>query len=234
MVTTIHRANSRGHANHGWLNSYHTFSFANYQNPERMNFGALRVLNDDTVAPGAGFGMHPHQNMEIISIPISGVLTHKDSTGSIGHIVRGDIQIMSAGTGIRHSEYNGSTTEDVQFLQIWVLPKKVDIVPQYGELSYTLTKNEFNTLISPEKSKNTLWINQDAYFSLADIDTGTVIDYTLHKKGNLIYVFVIEGSIEIEGEQLNRRDAIGIQNIEKSSIKTFANAEVLIIEVPNR
>jgi len=234
MKTTIYKSDSRGLADHGWLLSRHTFSFAGYHNPERMKFGLLRVLNDDIVQAGMGFGAHPHDNMEIVSIPLKGSLAHKDSTGTKEVIKTGDVQIMSAGSGITHSEFNNSETEPVNFLQIWVFTKIRDITPRYEQKTFNKAdrKNKIQTVVSPEKDSGALWINQDAYFSLAMPDKNTVLNYDIKHKGNGLYVFVLEGSVEIEGVKLEKRDAIGIEDIENAEIKAGENSEILLIEVP--
>ncbi|SFH39857.1 pirin family protein [Pontibacter chinhatensis] len=232
----IHRAHTRGHANHGWLNSHHTFSFASYYNPERMSFGLLRVLNDDVVAPGMGFGTHPHGNMEIISIPLKGSLAHRDSTGTQEVIRTNEVQIMSAGSGITHSEYNGSSTEPVNFLQIWVFPKKQDIQPRYGQKAFKPEdrQNRLQTVVSPEEQGDALWINQDAWFSLGSLKEGFSEVYTFHKEGNGLYAFVLDGEVEIDGEKLGKRDGMGISEASTVEIKASADAELLLMEVPMR
>ena len=232
----IHRAHTRGHANHGWLNSHHTFSFASYYNPERMSFGLLRVLNDDVVAPGMGFGTHPHDNMEIISIPLKGSLAHRDSTGTQEVIRTNEVQIMSAGSGITHSEYNGSSTEPVNFLQIWVFPKKQDIQPRYGQKAFKPEdrQNRLQTVVSPEEQGDALWINQDAWFSLGSLKEGFSEVYTFHKEGNGLYAFVLDGEVEIDGEKLGKRDGMGISEASTVEIKASADAELLLMEVPMR
>jgi redox-sensitive bicupin YhaK (pirin superfamily) len=234
MKTVLHKANTRGHANHGWLDSYHTFSFAGYYDPTRVNFGALRVLNDDVVAGGAGFGQHPHDNMEIISIPLRGALEHGDNTGGHGIITSGEVQIMSAGSGIAHSEKNASKTEDVNFLQIWVFPKERNIQPRYDQKLFSAADriNKFQTVVSPEKNNGALWINQDAWFSLGKLNAGESTQYAVNKKGNGVYAFVIDGDVTIENQKLNKRDGLGIWEVDKFSIVADANAEVLLIEVP--
>ncbi len=234
MKTTVHKAESRGHADHGWLNSFHTFSFANYHNPKRVHFGLLRVLNDDIVQPGEGFGTHPHDNMEIISIPLKGALAHKDSTGSEHVINTGDVQIMSAGSGLYHSEYNASKKEPVNFLQIWIFPKERDIEPRYEQKTYDASgrKNNFQLVVSPQKMSDALWINQDAYFSLANLEKGKNINYNVKLKGNGIYVFVLEGSVTAANEKLNKRDAAGIEGTDSIDITAEENSELLVIEVP--
>lgn len=224
---------SRGYADHGWLKSYHTFSFAGYFNPERVNFGALRVLNDDYVAAGRGFGAHPHENMEIVSIPLEGKLAHKDSTGSEGVIQKSEIQFMSAGTGVTHSEMNGSVTEAVKFLQIWIIPNKMNITPRYGQMEYAVNDNEVKTLIQPTTAEGTLRLQQNAWFKMAKFDSDKETTITVEDpKNNGIYIFLLNGSIEVDGNSLQTRDAIGIWDTDKVSIKTNDKSEFLIIEVP--
>ena len=233
MKKAFHAANTRGNANHGWLNANHSFSFANYHNPERMNFGALRVLNDDTIAPGMGFGTHPHENMEIITIPLEGDLEHKDSMGNIGVINEGEIQVMSAGTGVHHSEYNKNADQAVKVLQLWVFPKKQNVTPRYDQMSVRDLKkpNDFYQVLSPNSEDAGMWVHQDTWFHLGEFDVEKSLDYTLKKPGNGVYVFVIEGSFNVEGENLKKRDAIGIWDTE-----TIAQSEskVLLVEVPMR
>lgn len=233
MNTVVHKANSRGFADHGWLKSRHTFSFAGYFNPDRVHFGALRVLNDDRVAGGRGFGTHPHENMEIVSIPLSGDLEHKDSTGRHKVIKEGDVQIMSAGTGIQHSEYNHNADKEVQFLQIWVFPKERNITPRYEQKSFDGNDrlNRFQTVVAPEGGE-ALTINQDAWFSLAELEKGKTLDYTLHKPGNGVYAFIIDGKAQVAGESLDARDAVGVTDAEQISITGDSDAEILLMEVP--
>lgn len=234
MNSVLHKASTRGHANHGWLDSHHTFSFAGYHDPKRVNFGALRVLNDDIVKGGAGFGQHPHNNMEIISIPLTGSLEHGDNTGGRGIIKSGEVQIMSAGSGLAHSERNASKTEDVNFLQIWVFPKERNITPRYDQKFFDSAqrKNKFQTVVSPDKGDDSLWINQDAWFSLGSFSKQAVVEYSLKKKGNGVYAFVIQGDVTIDGITLNRRDGVGIWESEKISMVAASDAEVLLMEVP--
>jgi redox-sensitive bicupin YhaK (pirin superfamily) len=233
MKTTIHKANTRGYADHGWLKSHHTFSFAGYHNPERTRFGLLRVLNDDVVEPGMGFGTHPHDNMEIVSIPLEGALAHKDSTGNEHLINSGDVQIMSAGSGLYHSEYNASDKDEVNFLQIWVFPKKRDIEPRYEQKTFDAAdrKNKFQTVVSPQKN-GAVWINQDAYFSLAQLDKDKIIKYDIKHSGNGLYILVLNGLVELEGEKLGKRDAVGLEDLNSVEIKALENSELLLIEVP--
>lgn len=234
MKQIIHRGTSRGNANLGWLNSYHTFSFAEYHDSTRMHFGALRVLNDDVVAPGRGFGAHPHKNMEIISIPLDGALKHNDNTGRTEIINAGDVQIMSAGSGITHSEMNASTIEPVNFLQIWLFPKVENIQPRYEQKTFSLgdRKNKWQTVVSPEKDAEPIWINQDAWFVLSDLDANITLQYEVHLKNNGVYLFVLDGDIEISGEKLNKRDAIALSEMEKFDIKANSKAQILLMEVP--
>lgn len=233
--TVLHKAATRGRANHGWLNSYHTFSFANYQNPERVHFGALRVLNDDTVAAGMGFGTHPHDNMEIISIPLEGDLEHKDSMGNTAVIRKGDIQIMSAGTGISHSEYNKNKDKLTKFLQIWVFPNKRNVTPRYDQITLNEADrhNKLQQVLSPNPDDEGVWINQDAWFHMGKFDEGFATEYNFKKKGNGVYAFVLKGDITIGNIALNEREGLGIWGTD--AIKITANsqdAEVLLMEVP--
>ncbi|HTL80920.1 MAG TPA: pirin family protein [Bacteroidia bacterium] len=234
MKTIFHPANERGHADHGWLNAYHSFSFASWYDPSKVHFGMLRVLNDDTVAPGMGFGMHPHDNMEIVTIPIDGVLEHKDSTGGNGTISVGEVQIMSAGTGVYHSEFNGSKSQPVKLFQTWVFPKEKDITPRYDQKVFAKENrmDKLCTIVSPEKSGDTLWINQDAWYSLGAFSRPANVDYTIHKKGNGVYAFVIEGNISIGENKAGKRDAIGVWESEKISIAVEPGTELMLIEVP--
>lgn len=234
MKTVFHKSTERGHANHGWLNAKHSFSFASYYNPEKVHFGLLRVLNDDIVAPGMGFGTHPHDNMEIVTIPLKGALEHKDSMGNIGVIHPNEIQAMSAGSGISHSEYNHSKTEAVNLLQIWVFPKERNITPRYDQRVFTEADktDKFKTIVAPVKSDDLMWINQDAYFAIGKFKAGATTDYTIQHKGNGAYVFVIEGEIKIENQQMNTRDALGVWETDSFKIEVSKDAEVLIIDVP--
>ncbi|TVZ50992.1 pirin family protein [Dokdonia sp. Hel_I_53] len=234
MKTTIYKADSRGYANHGWLKSHHTFSFAGYHDPSRMNFGAMRVLNDDTVAGGRGFDMHRHLNMEIVSIPLSGDLEHSDSMGNKTVIKEGDIQVMSAGTGVDHSEYNKNSDQEVKFLQIWILPNKRPVDPRYDQLKINEDgkKNEFVQILSPNKSDEGVWIYQDAWFHIGEFIEETTTIYSLKKKGDGIFLFVLEGNAQIAGNLLNKRDAIGISDVDKVEITIQSDSKILIIEVP--
>ena len=212
MQTVFHKAATRGHADHGWLRSYHSFSFASYHNPERMHFGVLRVLNDDRVAAGKGFGAHPHNNMEIISIPLEGDLEHKDSMGNVTVIKEGDVQVMSAGTGIYHSEYNKNQDREVKFLQIWVFPNQENVTPRYDQISIRAIErdNAFYQILSPNADDQGVWIHQDAWFSMGKFHSGKGAEYTLQRAGNGVYIFVLEGTLEVEGEVLSKRDGMGI------------------------
>ena len=234
MKTVYHKADSRGFADHGWLKSHHTFSFANYYNPERMNFGVLRVLNDDQVASGMGFGTHPHNDMEIVSIPLEGDLEHKDSMGTSAVIRNGEIQVMSAGTGVQHSEYNKNKDELVKFLQIWVIPNKMNVKPRYDQISIKENEkiNEFQQILSPSPDDAGVWIHQDAWFNLGKFDQKTVKKYDLHKKGNGVYIFVLKGSAKVGDQLLETRDGLGIWETENFSIEAGENSEILLMEVP--
>lgn len=234
MKTVLHPANSRGHANHGWLDSWHTFSFAGYHNPERMHFGALRVLNDDTVAPGKGFSTHPHDNMEIISIPLSGDLEHKDSMGNITVIRKGDVQVMSAGTGVYHSEYNKNDDQEVQFLQIWIFPNERQVEPRYDQISIKdiEQRNEFYQVLSPNAADQGVWVHQEAWFHLGKFDAGATTAYTLKKEGNGVYVFVLEGDVEVQSQPLSARDGFGLWEVDKIDFTSISASRVLLMEVP--
>ncbi len=235
MKTILHKARTRGHANHGWLDSYHTFSFAGYYDTERIHFGALRVLNDDTVAGGMGFGAHPHDNMEIISIPTSGDLEHQDSMGNQQVIRQGDVQVMSAGTGITHSEKNKNRYQEVEFFQIWVFPKQKNVTPRYDQQHFTDTEkhNTLLTVVSPIGTKDGgVQIHQDAWFSLGKLDPDFSTRYTLKNKTNGVYAFIIEGDITINGQLLNRRDGMGITETDILNIEAVSPAELLLMEVP--
>ncbi|MDR6945291.1 pirin family protein [Mucilaginibacter pocheonensis] len=232
--TILHKAGTRGHADHGWLSSYQSFSFASYYNPERMHFGALRVLNDDTVDPGMGFGKHPHDNMEIISIPLEGDLEHKDSMNNVAVIKNGDIQAMSAGTGIYHSEYNNDRNKDVKFLQIWIYPNKKNVEPRYDQLTLSLEDrhNKLQQILSPKADDAGVWIHQDAWFHLGKFDKGVATEYAIKKPGNGVYAFIISGEVEINNQVLNTRDALGIWDTNKFTITANSEAEFLLIDVP--
>lgn len=233
--SVLHKADTRGHANHGWLESYHTFSFANYHNPERMNFGVLRVLNDDRVNQGMGFGKHPHDNMEIISIPLEGDLEHQDSMGNTTVIKEGDIQVMSAGTGIFHSEYNKNKDQLVKFLQIWIYPNQKNVTPRYDQITLNLNDrhNKLQQILSPNPEDDGVWIHQDAWFHIGKLDNAFSTSYELKKPGNGIYAFVLKGDFTIGNIELNERDGLGIWDTNAIQITAnSADAEILLMEVP--
>lgn len=235
MKTIFFSNTDRGQANHGWLNSYHTFSFGGFHNPSKMNFGALRVLNDDTVNGGMGFSKHPHDNMEIVSIPLEGGLEHQDSMGNKTLIKKGEVQIMSAGTGVFHSEKNESGKAPVKFLQIWVFPDKKNIEPRYDQKTFDLAtrKNKFQTVVSPLGTTDEgVKINQNAWFSLVDLGNENTLTYNLKDTNNGVYVFVLEGELEIDGQKLSKRDGLGITETELVTIKSSQDAEVLLMEIP--
>ncbi|MES2398238.1 MAG: pirin family protein [Bacteroidota bacterium] len=232
--TVLHRSETRGDANHGWLHSRHTFSFANYYNPERMHFGVLRVLNDDTVASGMGFSTHPHDNMEIISIPLEGDLEHKDSMDNVTVIKNGDIQVMSAGTGIKHSEFNKNKDKQVKFLQIWVFPNKKNVKPRYDQISLNEKDrhNKLQQILSPTSDDAGVWIHQNAWFHLGKFDKGIATEYNFKGKGNGLYVFNLNGDLKINDQLLNSRDGFGIWDTNKVSIKADTDSEFLLMEIP--
>ncbi len=234
MKTIYHAADSRGNANHGWLKSRHTFSFANYYNPERMGFGVLRVINDDFVIGGQGFGNHSHRDMEIISIPLAGKLAHGDSIGNEGMIETGEIQVMSAGTGITHSEMNGSREEAVRFLQIWVMPNKMNVAPRYQQvhMGTIMTPNEFNQVLSPNADDAGVWIHQDAWFSMGEFDKGVTQTYQLNNPNNGVYIFVISGKVVVNGNILATRDGLGVWDTKHFTMEVKEAAKVLLMEVP--
>lgn len=233
LQTKFFPAAERGHVNFGWLDSHHSFSFGHWYHPEKTNFGALRVLNDDIVEPSMGFGTHPHQNMEIVSIPLFGELAHKDSTGTNGIIKTGDVQIMSAGSGIQHSEFNHSSEKKVNFLQIWILPKVPNIQPRYDQKSFQEAGrlNRFQTVVSPI-DEEAVWINQDAYFSLATLEPNKTLTYKVHAPNQGIYVFLINGKLTTEGTTLERRDAVGLSGIDEYHFEASVKSEFLVIEIP--
>jgi len=233
MKTILHSADRRGHVSFGWLDSHHSFSFGNYYEPEKINFGMLRVLNDDIITGGSGFGTHPHDNMEIVSIPLKGAIEHKDSTGTQAVINENDVQIMSAGTGIRHSEYHHYKDKAASFLQIWIIPKKRNIKPRYEQKTFAPEDriNRLQTVVAPD-DQTAVWINQDAWFSLGNFQADFSISYLLKKPGNGVYAFVIDGNVNIDGQSLFKRDAIGIWDVDKIEITAATNAQILLIEVP--
>lgn len=230
----IHKANSRGHFDYGWLKTSHTFSFSSYNDPERVNFGMLRVLNDDEIEGGQGFGTHPHGDMEIVTVPLEGALAHKDSTGGKGVIYPDEIQVMSAGTGIQHSEFNHLQEGTTKLLQLWIFPDKKGHEPRYNQKFFDPEerKNKLQYIVTPEKKENNLWLNQDAYLSLLDLEKNKSLDYKIHTKGNGVYLFLIEGKISVGDESLSRRDGIGIWETDEFSITANSDSKILLIEVP--
>jgi redox-sensitive bicupin YhaK (pirin superfamily) len=234
MKTVLHKADTRGYAKHGWLQSYHTFSFANYYNQDRVHFGALRVLNDDTVEAGQGFGKHPHDNMEIISIPLEGDLEHQDSMGNTTVIKNGDIQVMSAGTGVYHSEYNKNRDQRVKFLQIWVFPNKKNVEPRYDQITLKAEDrhNKLQQVLSPDRNDEGVWIHQDAWFHLGQFDNGVSTEYKLKGKNSGVYAFILKGDVTINDQKLNTRDGLGIWDADKFTITADSDAEFLLMEVP--
>lgn len=232
--TVLHKANTRGNANHGWLNAFHSFSFGSWYNPERVQFGTLRVLNDDTIAGGMGFGTHPHDNMEIITIPLEGDLAHKDSMGNSAVIKTGDIQVMSAGTGVEHSEFNPNADLQTKLFQIWLFPKYRDVTPRYQQITLdkSLQKNNFAQILSPNQDDEGVWIHQDAWFYLSDFDADFSKKLTIKKSENGFYIMNIEGEIEVNGAKLEKRDALGIWNTNEIEVKATTNARFLVMEIP--
>lgn len=232
--TVLHKANERGHADHGWLNAYHSFSFANWYNPDKVQFGVLRVLNDDTVAGGMGFGMHPHDNMEIITIPLEGDLAHKDSMGNSETIKFGDVQVMSAGTGVRHSEFNPNADKRTKLLQIWLFPNKRNVEPRYQQITLDVNdrQNKLQQILSPNPNDAGVWIHQDAWFHLGKFEKGLTENYTIKREGNGVYAFVISGSVTINGQTLETRDALGVWDTEKLEITSTSDAEILLMDIP--
>ena len=234
MNAQIHKSTTRGHADHGWLKSHHSFSFANYYNPERMGFGTLRVINDDVVAPSMGFGTHPHRDMEIISIPLAGALRHKDTMGNDFVIKKGEVQAMSAGTGIAHSEYNNSSEEETNFLQIWVIPEKQGTTPQYSQKAFDPKERQgkFQLVVSPDGRNDSVKIGQKAFFSMANLEAGEELTYDYYNNKNGVYAFVIDGALEIAEHQLNQRDGLELTGGESLALKALAPTEILLMEVP--
>jgi len=232
--TILHKANTRNIADHGWLKSFQTFSFGMNYDPDRVQFGALRVLNDDIVDGGKGFGEHPHDNMEIISISLEGSLQHEDSMQNVAIIEPGEIQVMSAGTGIYHQEFNKNSDQPVKFLQIWLFPNQRNVSPRYQQKRYdTLLKpNEFTQILSPEKDASSVWIYQDAWFNIGKFEAGVKLTHPLKNKDNGIYVFVIKGSLKINGQELEERDGYGLWETESIEVETLTTAEILLMEVP--
>lgn len=233
MKTILHSADKRSYVSFGWLDSHHSFSFGNYYDPQKMHFGMLRVLNDDVIAGGSGFGTHPHDNMEIISIPLQGALEHQDSTGTQAVIYENDVQIMSAGTGLKHSEKNHYKDKETGFLQIWIIPKESNIKPRYDQKTFNSDDliNKLQTVVAPDDEK-AVWINQDAWLSLGHFENSFTTSYSLKKAGNGVYVFVIDGNVTINDQSLYKRDAIGIWDVDKINITSVTDAKILLIEVP--
>ncbi|WP_016990817.1 pirin family protein [Flavobacterium sp. ACAM 123] len=233
-TTVLHKADTRGHADHGWLNAYHSFSFASWYNPERVQFGALRVLNDDTVAAGMGFGTHPHDNMEIITIPLEGDLAHKDSMENTEVIRNGDVQVMSAGTGVKHSEFNPNKDQRTKLLQIWVFPNQQNVEPRYQQITLNPEErnNKLHQILSPNAEDAGVWIHQDAWFHLAKFDKEVTTTYILKKEGNGVYAFILSGNVTINGQELETRDGLGIWDINSLDIKATSDAEFLLMEIP--
>ena len=234
MKTLLFKAADRGTADYGWLKPNYYFSFAQYHDNTKVHFGLLRVLNDDFIGGGGAFPTHPHDNMEIVTIPFTGALKHKDSTGGEGVIKAGDIQIMSAGMGVQHSEANASATEPVTLFQVWIFPKERNIKPRYDQKNFDVTEraNTWQTVVSPIDADNALWINQDARFSLTNLEGGKEITYSTAFKNNGVFLVIINGSVEVSGRQLNKRDALGISEMENFTVKAFEDAELLAIEIP--
>ena len=234
MKTILHKAETRGHQDHGWLEANHSFSFANYYHPERMHFGVIRVLNDDVIAPGKGFGMHPHDNMEIISIPLEGALQHKDNMGNEATIKQGDIQVMSAGTGVFHSEFNAKQDTSVKLLQIWLYPNQKDVQPRYGQLTINqeLMQNKFAQILSPNLDDEGVWIYQNAWFHLGHFSARKDISYQLKNPKNGVYAFILEGEVTIENQKLSKRDALGLWETPQIQISTGSHSKILLLEVP--
>ena len=234
MKKIIHKADSRGHFDYGWLKTYHTFSFSNYYDPERVNFGMLRVLNDDEIEGGQGFGTHPHSDMEIITIPLEGAVAHKDSSGGEGVIYPDEIQIMSAGTGIQHSEFNHLSDGTTKLLQLWIFPDKKGHKPRYDQKFFDSEerKNKLQFIVTSEKKDGNLWLNQDAYLALTDLGKDKSINYSIHTEGNGVYLFLIDGKISVGDETLSKRDGIGIWDTDDFSVLANSDSKILLIEVP--
>ncbi len=234
MKKVYHKAETRGHDDHGWLDTYHTFSFADYYNPERMHFGVLRVLNDDIVEPGMGFGTHAHDNMEIVSVPLEGELIHKDNMGTEHKIKKNDVQVMSAGTGIMHSEYNGSHKKSVNFLQIWIYPNQKGVEPRYDQMTFLPENriNKFQQIISPFSEDEGLWIYQNSWVHMGIFHKGTEAEYVLKKEGNGVYIFLLEGEIKVEDQQLKKRDGLGILGVNSFNFNSQLDSQILLLEVP--
>ncbi len=234
MKISLEKSQNRGHVKHGWLDSYHSFSFGNYYNPDKMGFGKLRVINDDIIAAGSGFGKHPHQNMEIITIMLSGILKHQDSMGNEASIRAGEIQVMSAGTGVYHSEFNGLDDKEANLLQIWVEPNRLNVTPRYDQktIKDLAAKNQLYQILSPNPEGQGVWIYQDAWFYLGEFDSETKISYKLNKQNNGVYIFVIYGGLNLEKYDLEKRDALEITETDKIDFTAKKDSKILLIEVP--
>jgi hypothetical protein len=234
MNYILYKSKERGYVDMGWLKTYHTFSFGNYYNPSAIHFGVLRVLNDDVLDPDNGFGMHPHENMEIISIPLSGALTHKDNMGHESVIKKGEIQVMSAGAGVMHSEYNKHMSEKASLLQIWLFPNQKNVTPRYQQMSLQLLerKNKFYQVLSPNSDDEGVWIYQDAWFYIGKFSSPMSVNHSINKQGNGLYVFMINGNSKINGVELNNRDGIGIRDQNEFKIDITSPAEILLMELP--
>jgi len=234
MKTIVYKEASRGHANHGWLDTHHTFSFANYYNPERIHFGALRVLNDDRISGGEGFSMHPHDNMEIVSIPLAGTLEHRDNMGNVAVIGQGEIQVMSAGTGLFHSEYNKDSDIEARFLQIWIFPKEKNTTPRYSQISLVdiARTDVLYQIVSPNPEDEGAWIGQDAWFHMGDLSQGWKGSYTLRKSGSGVYFFLLDGRVRIAENILESRDGLGVTDADAIEIESLTSSRILVMEVP--
>ena len=232
MNTTLFKADTRGHANYGWLDTHHVFSFGSYMHPERMNFGMLRVFNDDVVEGGSGFGEHPHRNMEIISIPLKGVLMHRDSMGHAEALHPGDVQVMSAGSGITHSEFNGSDTEPVEFLQIWIIPDTPNVQPRYDQRRIIVPQNSIELVVGPKDGDAPLWIHQTAWLSMVSLESDHTREYIPRSEGTGIFIFVIEGELTVHEQTLQRRDALGLSDVGSIQIHAHQQTSAVLIEVP--
>lgn len=230
----LHPSNTRGQANHGWLDAHHSFSFASYYDPSRMHFGVLRVLNDDNIAGGMGFGQHPHDNMEIITIPLEGALEHQDNMGNKEVVKANDIQVMSAGTGVVHSEYNANKDQLVKLFQIWLFPNKKDVTPRYQQITLNESDriNHLQQILSPNEADEGVWIHQDAWFHMGKLSSGFTTDYHIKKEGNGVYIFVINGTVTIDGHTLNTRDGLGVWDTAQFNLKADSDCEVLLMDVP--
>ncbi len=234
MEKTLYRSENRGKADHGWLKARHSFSFAGWHNPQRLHFGVLRVLNDDIVAPGRGFDMHPHENMEIITIPLSGSLEHRDDMGNTSMIQEGDVQVMSAGTGVLHSEYNPDDEQAVNLLQIWLFPRERNLTPRYQQKTFYPEKqvNQLVQIISPDQDDGLMWLHQDAWFYISLVEAGNKLEHHFHHDHNGVYLFLISGELEVAGEKLRARDAIGVSRTDKLTIQGLKDSRFLLMEFP--